>query len=104
MLRSIPRPPQLGAWIGSIAAHPPNRCPVGAACRIVALSSTSEVACDLLAVMCWPFMPGAAQRLRNMLGRGGEAIRWEAPAPAPVGQALGTPQILFAKLEPGALG
>jgi methionyl-tRNA synthetase len=57
-----------------------------------------------LAIMAWPFMPGAARKLMAMLGRVEEPIRWEAPPPPEPGARLGEPTILFAKLEPGALG
>ncbi len=56
-----------------------------------------------LAVMAWPFMPGAARRMLTMLGRPPE-VRWDDPPPPVAGAPLGAPVILFAKLEPGALG
>jgi len=61
-------------------------------------------AIQFLAVLCWPFMPRAALRLRHMLGLPQEPPRWEPPPPLPSGHRLGEPAILFAKLEPGALG
>ncbi len=57
-----------------------------------------------LAIMCWPFMPGAAERMIAMLGRPADPIRWEAPPPPATGARLGEPEILFTKLESGALG
>jgi len=57
-----------------------------------------------LAIMSWPFMPGAARRLLEMLGVPDEPVRWTAPAAPPTGRVLGAPAILFAKLEPGAMG
>ncbi len=56
-----------------------------------------------LAVLMSPFMPGAAQRVLAQLGLGDEPVRWSPPPPLPVGHRLGQPQILFARLEPGAL-
>ncbi|MBP7744686.1 MAG: methionine--tRNA ligase [Phycisphaerae bacterium] len=61
-------------------------------------------AIEYLAIMCWPFMPGAARKLQRMLGRPAETIQWAAPRPPKCGTPLGEPTILFAKLEPGALG
>ena len=57
-----------------------------------------------LAVLSYPFMPGAAERIVRMLGLEPSAWRWEAPAPLPAGHKLGEPQILFTKLEPGCMG
>ena len=56
-----------------------------------------------LAVLSYPFMPGAAERLVAMLGLDRPEWRWQAPAPLPAGHKLGEPQILFAKLEPGCM-
>lgn len=60
-------------------------------------------AVQLLAVLCHPFMPGAAARLLEMLNVGAGPIRWEIPPPLPAGHRLGEPKILFAKLEPGCM-
>jgi len=57
-----------------------------------------------LAVMAWPFMPGAARRLLQMLNCADETVHWAAPPPPATGTPLGEPVILFAKLEPGTLG
>ncbi|MGD8450497.1 MAG: methionine--tRNA ligase [Phycisphaerae bacterium] len=57
-----------------------------------------------LAVMIYPFMPGAARRLLGMLGQPADEIHWEVPAPLPAGHALAEPAILFEKLEPGCMG
>lgn len=56
-----------------------------------------------LAIMAYPFMPGAAGRILDMLNIPAEQIRWERPAPLPGGHALGAPAILFQKLEPGCM-
>ena len=61
-------------------------------------------AAHCLAIMCYPFMPGAAERLLKMLSAPAEAIRWQPPDALPAGHALGTPAILFEKLEPGCMG
>jgi methionyl-tRNA synthetase len=55
-----------------------------------------------LAIMAHPFMPGAARKMLTMLNVPEAPIRWQPPPSPVVGAALGTPQILFAKLEPGA--
>jgi hypothetical protein len=39
-----------------------------------------------------------------MLNQPVDEVRWAAPPPPTAGAALGQPAILFAKLEPGALG
>ncbi|MBK8913172.1 MAG: methionine--tRNA ligase [Phycisphaerales bacterium] len=57
----------------------------------------------VLAVLCAPFMPGAAQRLLRQLNVT-DALHWAVPDPLPAGHALGEPQILFPKLEPGCMG
>ena len=61
-------------------------------------------AVHFLAILAYPFMPGAAGRILRMLALPPDLPRWEPPAPPRVGTALGEPTILFAKLEPGALG
>ncbi len=61
-------------------------------------------AIHFLAIMVGPFMPRAARRLLGMLNLPEESLRWEAPPPLPAGAPLGQPSILFAKLEPDALG
>jgi methionyl-tRNA synthetase len=66
--------------------------------------ATCVHAIHFLAIMAWPFMPRAAQRLLVMLNQPTEPIRWAAPPPPQAGSSLGEPKILFAKLEPGALG
>ena len=60
-------------------------------------------AIQCLAIMAHPFMPGAAEKLRRMLGLADEAVRWQPPAPLPPGHALGEPAILFEKLKPGCM-
>lgn len=61
-------------------------------------------ATHFLAIMAWPFMPGAARKLLAMLNVPAGPVRWEPPPPPVTGAPLGTPALLFAKLEPGALG
>jgi methionyl-tRNA synthetase len=61
-------------------------------------------AIHFLAIMTWPFMPGATRKMLGMLNQPADAIRWAPPPPLPAGTVLGEPAILFAKLEPGALG
>ena len=61
-------------------------------------------AVHFLTILSWPFMPGAARRMLGMLGLPDEPVRWAAPPALPTGSALGEPSILFAKLDPGALG
>ena len=57
-----------------------------------------------LAIMAWPFMPGAARNMLKQIGLPDAEIRWVPPAPPQTGAPLGEPAILFAKLESGALG
>ncbi len=66
--------------------------------------ATCVEACRLLAIGMGPYMPQAARRLAAMLGTDETLLRWQVPAPLPAGFRLGPPAILFAKLEPGALG
>jgi len=56
-----------------------------------------------LAVLAYPFLPGAAGKMLGMLGLPDETIRWQAPAALATGHALGEPAILFEKLEPGCM-
>jgi len=56
-----------------------------------------------LAIMAYPFMPGAARRMLAMLGKPEEPVRWAAPAPLPAGHVLGEPAPLFEKLEEGCM-
>lgn len=56
-----------------------------------------------LAIMAWPFMPGAARRVLEMIGLPDEVVRWQPPAPLPAGHKIGEPRILFPRLEPTAL-
>ena len=56
-----------------------------------------------LAIMAWPFMPGAARNLLGQLGISSDTIRWEPPPPPRTGAPLGQPAILFTKLDPGTL-
>lgn len=56
-----------------------------------------------LAVLAYPFMPGAARKMLAMLGRPDEMVRWEPPAPLATGHSLGKPAILFEKLEEGCM-
>jgi methionyl-tRNA synthetase len=65
--------------------------------------ATCVHAAHYLAVLAYPFMPRAAQRLRVMLGVGDQPIRWESiPAPE-TGTPLGEPMILFEKLDEKAM-
>ena len=52
-----------------------------------------------MAIMAWPFMPSAAERLLAMLNLPPAPIRWTPPAPLPAGHAFGEPKILFQQLE-----
>lgn len=56
-----------------------------------------------LAIMAHPFMPRAARRVLETLNLADDPLRWAPPPPLPVGHALGTPQILFPRLEPTVL-
>jgi methionyl-tRNA synthetase len=51
-----------------------------------------------LSVLLSPFTPSAATRLRAMLALPEDGARWEAPV-MPAGHVLGTPGILYAKIE-----
>lgn len=57
-----------------------------------------------LAIMAWPFMPGAARRLLDMLGVSAEPIRWASPPPFPPGHALGESKVLFPMLDKDCMG
>ncbi len=53
-----------------------------------------------LAVMCAPFLPTTAKRICEQLNIDpATALRWGAPKLLPEGHTLGTPAILFTKLE-----
>ncbi|MCH8806324.1 MAG: methionine--tRNA ligase, partial [Planctomycetes bacterium] len=52
-----------------------------------------------LRVMAWPFMPGASRKIAIMLGLDDSPPDWQSPQPLVGGRALGTPEILFNKLE-----
>ena len=65
--------------------------------------ATCVQATHYLAIMAYPFMPRAAQRLLNMLNVPADEFRWQPPTPLPAGHALGEPVILFEKLEPGCM-
>ena len=57
---------------------------------------------DCLKIALCPFLPFSSNRLHAMLGFDGDAERlgWSwSPDMLPVGQALGTPEPLFAKLD-----
>ena len=59
--------------------------------------------CADLAIAFEPFTPFAAERLRTMLGSG---LDWEVlgrPQVLPAGHRLGTPELLFAKIEDEAI-
>ncbi|MBI3759100.1 MAG: class I tRNA ligase family protein, partial [Deltaproteobacteria bacterium] len=56
-----------------------------------------------LAILAAPFMPDAARRVLEILGLPGDETRWAPPPPLPVGHKIGTPQILFPRLEPTVL-
>ena len=59
--------------------------------------------CADLAIAFEPFTPFAAERLRTMLGSG---LDWEVlgrPQVLPAGHQLGTPELLFAKIEDDAI-
>jgi methionyl-tRNA synthetase len=52
-----------------------------------------------LAILCWPFMPTAAERMLTLIGLPPAPPRWETPPPPPAGRPIGAPAILFAKIE-----
>ena len=62
--------------------------------------ATCVHAARYLSVLSYPFMPGASAKLRSMVGLDPAPPRWEAPPAPAAGEALGTPAILFEKLEP----
>jgi len=84
------------------SAREPWRTRTEAPPDCAAAIATCIHAVQYLAVLATPFMPGAAQRLREMLNEPAAPPRWEPPQFA-AGRALGQPEILFRKLEPGAL-
>lgn len=65
--------------------------------------ATSIDSIQWLAILAYPFMPGAAQRILDMLNAPASAIRWQPPIPLSTGHKLGQPAILFGKLEETAL-
>ncbi len=65
--------------------------------------ATCVHASHFLAVLIWPFMPRAAQRLLKMLNQPTDPPRWAAPPAPPADHQLGQPEILFTKLEEGVL-
>ncbi len=65
--------------------------------------ATCVHSCHMLAKLCAPFMPRAAERLLAMLNRPTDDVRWEPPPAPETGTALGEPAILFQKLEEDAL-
>ncbi len=66
--------------------------------------ATCVHAVHYLAILCWPYMPGATRKMLSMLNVPVGALCWTAPSAPQAGNALGPPEILFAKLEPDALG
>lgn len=64
---------------------------------------TCILAIQQLAVLAWPFMPTSAEKILRMLNQPTDRIRWQQPEPLPEGHALGEPEILFEKLEPGCM-
>lgn len=65
--------------------------------------STCIQSIHLLAVLCAPFMPGAAERTLAQLGLALDRWTWKVPPPLTAGHKLGPPQVLFAKLEPDCM-
>lgn len=65
--------------------------------------ATSIDAIQWLAILAYPFMPGAARRMLAMLNAPDAPIQWCAPTALPSGHTLGKPEILFGKLEETAL-
>ncbi|MBU0637565.1 MAG: methionine--tRNA ligase [Planctomycetes bacterium] len=60
--------------------------------------ATCVQAVHYLAVLSWPFMPGAARKMLQMVGVADAPVQWEVPA-LESGRPLGEPEILFQKLE-----
>ena len=60
-------------------------------------------AVHFLAVMAYPFMPGAARKLFRMLNLAEQEVCWQPPVPLPAGHKLEEPAILFEKLEQGCM-
>lgn len=60
-------------------------------------------AIQYLAVMAYPFMPGVTEKIGAMLGLPSEPVRWAAPPAPATNHPLGTPAILFEKLETDAM-
>ncbi|MFI5306545.1 MAG: methionine--tRNA ligase [Polyangiales bacterium] len=70
--------------------------------------------CASLSILCEPFLPFTAPKIRRMLGMpavrssehvGGEGLGWRDASKylLPVGQRLGEPEILFTKIEDAAI-
>ena len=71
--------------------------------RCATILNISLQICADLAIAFEPFTPFAAERLRTMLGSG---LDWEVlgrPQVLPAGHQLGTPELLFAKIEDEAI-
>ncbi len=56
-----------------------------------------------LALLCSPFMPATTERIFDQLNATDRQVGWRMPESLPSGHVLGTPKILFEKLEEGAL-
>jgi methionyl-tRNA synthetase len=54
-----------------------------------------------LAIMAWPFMPGAAERLLAMLNAPAGPPRWSPPPAFATGHAFGEAKILFERIDGG---
>ena len=65
--------------------------------------ATSVHTVHYLAIMAWPFMPGAAGRMLEMLNVEGERVEWKSPGPPIAGRQLGETKILFTKLDVDAV-
>jgi methionyl-tRNA synthetase len=70
--------------------------------------------CASLSILCEPFLPFSAQKIRNMLNLsgvrssergGGKGLGWKDASRylLPTGQPLGEPEILFSKIEDAAI-
>ena len=61
-------------------------------------------AVQYLAVLCYPFMPGASKKIGAQLNQPAGDVRWAAPDMLGSGHRLGEAAILFEKLEADSLG
>jgi methionyl-tRNA synthetase len=66
--------------------------------------ATCVRAIQYLAVLCYPFMPGASKKMFEQLNQPAGDVLWTAPHVLETGHQLGAAAILFEKLDADSLG